>query len=458
MNSNKSLKNLYQVDLVVFILCLLFNLMYPLYNDDLLRINMDVIYKGQLFQQLYYDYYHLTGRILAQVLEYIFINGHTINIMFFVVSLSAALCYTVLNRILYYFSTSKFYIIFSVFFFLYLVKVFDFKECFEFKTICVQYIWGITVYSFILFRFQSFFKEKIPSILYLALGILLSTYNEILNLLFIMSLVALFMLSGLKNKRLLVQYFAFVIGLVSGFIVMIISPGTLARKQAYVRGLTHKGIYYSNLQKILYPFIHYHHVPLKFVVTALIIILLFAALLHQILRKGQSYKVPLRIWGTIIFWIFSLLVLAPFAYTYSDRGGIWLGGRITIIADLLQYVLLWQLLTFVFIQWRLATIFKKCRFIFFYKIFWMLLCTIYFAITLVASYKEFNHNQKQISYINKTYRKEHMQFVFNSFYCISKTWSHLSLSHDSFSQDQDSSMNVEFAKFHNAYSVRQLNC
>ncbi len=458
MTSNKCCKNLYKADIVIFVLCLLFNLMYPLYNDDLLRINMDVIYKGQLFQQLHYDYYHLTGRILAQILEYIFINGHTINVMFFVLSVVTALCYTVLNRVLYYFSTSKFYIIFSALLFLYLIKVFDFKECFEFKTICVQYLWGITIFSVILFRFQSFFNNKIPPIIYLVLGLFLATYNEILNLLFIMALFSLLIISGLRDKKIIAKHFAFISGLVLGFIIMIISPGTLARKQAYVMGLSQRHIYYNNLQKILYPFIHYNHVPLKFIVTVLIAILLVFALLHQVLRREQSYKIPLRIWGTMLFWGFSLLVLFPFAYTYSDRGGIWLGGRITIVADLLQYVLFWQLLMFVSIQWRFYIFFKGCRPIFQYKKTLILLCVIYTGVTLIASYKEFSHNQKQISYINKTEGKEHMHFVFNSFYCVNKTWSHLSMSHDSFSQDQNSSMNIEFARFHNAYSVRQLGC
>jgi hypothetical protein len=472
---------------IIFIICLAFNMLYPLYNDDLLRINMQIVSKGHLLQQLYYDYYHLTGRILAQILEYLFLDKQSIHILFVVIAMITALCYVVINYIMYSVAIiglsdnnvkkqirkSKLcYAIFSFLFFIYFVKVFDFKECFEFKTISIQYIWIGTLFAVILYNFKGFFASSIWPIFYLIAGLLLSTYNEILNLMFIIALVFMnfynwfynkdkvridILIETNKSKRRL-RYTLFLLGLLAGFILMLISPGTVERKQAAVAQLSQNHINYNIFQKIIYPFIHYHHVPFKVIVSSIILIL-FGLICFKSWKFMKFCKITQHIWITLLLWVVSLLILFPFAYTYSDRGGAWFGGRITIITDILHYLLFWQLLILFLSRSSLDSWFKRLRK---YSLCWTILIlsmTIaYLMVTLTSTLKEYNYNQAQIAYIKQKLYSKNMSFSFQSFYCKHKSWAHLSLSHDSFSNDSFNWSNVEYSKYYGAKSVKNLPC
>ena len=457
---------------LLFIFVLVVNLYYPLMVDDLARLNNGLFehlqgnwYKHSirpLNHTLRNDYQVWTGRMSAQALVYIAFNQFYIGYSYVVTAIVTAGAYLLFTKCLYNISynpqnikQSKVGIVSKIFYALcllaYLLIVKDFKEVCLYRTVAIQYFWGMVIMLYIFNRLERIknFDNNIPTNIYsladytirllllFVLGFLLGLYNEILTAIFILLLVIKLwaltnyrldnVLDLIKSKGLIV----FLSGLLIGFGIMIQSPGTQSRKIRALSLVHDKIANYSILDKLLFPFIHYYDVKAKRYITIVVCALFLICLckLHYY-RKQSIYHELSRsfivIVSLIIGFILSLLLLSSFAYYYEEQ----IVGRVTVVSDLIMFILMFRLLDFCNVfDWKLI---KQIMTII------CLVSPLYFISAVYASSIEYKYNQDRILLIQSTADHMHKDFNFLDFRCETNTsniWRKLSVSDSAFTDD-----------------------
>lgn len=475
---------------LLFIFVLVVNLYYPLMGDDLARLNNGLFenlqgnwYKHSirpLNHTLRNDYQVWTGRMSAQALVYIAFNRFYIGYSYVVTAIVTAGAYLLFTKCLYDISYnpptikhSNVGIVSKIFFALcllaYLLIVQDFKEVCLYRTVAIQYFWGMVIMLYIFNRLERIknFDNSSPTDIYslanytirllllLVLGFLLGLYNEILTAIFILLLVIKLwaltnyrldnVLELIRSKSLIV----FLSGLLIGFGIMMKSPGTQSRKIAALLKAHHKIANYSILDKFAFPFIHYYDVEAKrYVSIAVVVLFLICCCKLYYYRKKNTYHELNNSFRIIVLLImsvlFSLLMLSSFAYYYEEQ----IIGRVTIVSDLIMFVLLFRLLDFCNVfDWKLIK-----------RIIAMIcvLSPLYFISAVYASSIEHQYNQDQILLIQSTADHMHKDFNFLDFRCdtnVSNIWRKLSVSDSAFTDDDVFGGNISYTR---AYSIRSV--
>lgn len=280
----------------------------------------------------------------------------------------------------------------------------------------------------------------------LFLGFVLGLYNEILTAIFILLLVI--KLWSLTNYRLdnvleLIRskgLIVFLSGLLIGFGIMMKSPGTQSRKMAALLTAHHKIAHYSILDKLAFPFIHYYDVEAKrYVSIVFVVLFLLCCCKLYYYRKKNTYHELNNSFRIIVFlimsFLFSLLLLSSFAYYYEEQ----IIGRVTIVSDLIMFILLFRLLDFCNVfDWK------------FIKRIIAMICVLsplYFISAVYASSIEHQYNQDQILLIQSTADHMHKDFNFLDFRCdtnISNIWRKLSVSDSAFTDDAVFGGNIRY--------------
>lgn len=478
---------------LLFIFVLVVNLYYPLMVDDLARLNNGLFehlqgnwYKHSirpLNHTLRNDYQVWTGRMSAQALVYIAFNRFYIVYSYVITAIITAGAYVLFTKCLYDISypqqiikrnqdntvTSR--VFYALCLFAYLLIIKDFKEVCLYRTVAIQYFWGMVIMLYIFNKLEliknmasndssniySLMKSTISSLLLLALGFLLGLYNEILTAIFIILLLIKLwaftnyrfdnVLDIIKSKGLML----FLSGLFIGFGIMMQSPGTQSRKLRAISLVHDKIASYSISDKLVFPFIHYYDVEAKrYISTAVVAMLLICCFKLYYFRNQSIYHELSRNFRIIVFliigYILSLLLLSSFAYYYEEQ----IIGRVTIVSDLIMFILLFRLLDFCNIfDWKLIQ-----------RIMIMIcaLSPLYFITAVYASSIEYKYNQDRIFLIQNTVDHIHKDFNFLDFRCdtnILNIWRKLSVSDSAFTDDASFWANTDYATTYSTKSVKK---
>lgn len=484
---------LFLFKILLFLFILVVSLYYPLLGDDLGRLNNGIFehiqgnwYKHTirpLNHMLRSDYQIWTGRLSAQALVYITLNRLYLNLACVVSSIITALFYLLFNqyicRVSFYDKQIPYknYIFCGLVFIFYSLALGDFKEVFINKTITIQYFWGMVSMMYAVSTLSQFKANKgkryftlnnmgaaakgiLLLLLLLISGLLLGLYNEILSAMFIGVLgIRILMLSNynfsnlnkiLRSKPLLF----FLIGLFGGFLLMVIAPGTHKRKIGALMMAHDRVVNYSIYDKLFFPFVHYYDIDIKRYISAVVLALFMICIYKRYACVDNMLKLELDkkfkgIMVLILSFGLSLLLLSSFAYYYEEK----LIGRVTIVSDILLFILLFRTSSFLgifsrnWMQYLISTV--------------NVLYPLYFVLAIYASSIEWQFNQDRISLIQSTVNHDQQDFTLASFRCddnILTIWRVLSISNTAITDNPIFAGNTIYAQVYGAKSVTEKEC
>lgn len=225
----------------IFCIFLFINLCQPLVMDDFWLSNINALYKGTIFTNIYQDYFYWTGRVSAQIPVYLFFNKSYPFLLGFIDLINA---FAMTSLIIYLYKSvikneynvcSKQFIIFLSLFLLYFFKS-GFISSATWKTGSIQYLWGL---SLLVYIFHKLHVENISqSLLSIIYGIILGCYNEafFMVIFIIIFYYIIFQITAREklNKNTLFFFIPFI---VSG-VLMIIAPGNYVRTGGMLGGQT----------------------------------------------------------------------------------------------------------------------------------------------------------------------------------------------------------------------------
>lgn len=502
---------LFLFKILLFLFVLVVSLYYPLLGDDLGRLNNGIFehiqgnwYKHTirpLNHMLRSDYQIWTGRLSAQALVYITLNRLYLNLACVISSIITAVFYLLFNQ---YICRGSFYdkqipyknyIFCGLAFIFYSLALGDFKEVFINKTITIQYFWGMVSMMYVIGTLSKrpfgFVSSKFPNLptnlsqfkankgkssfplnnmgatakgvlllLLLISGLLLGLYNEILSAMFIGVLgIRILMLSNYKfsniNKILRAKpLLFFLIGLLGGFLLMVIAPGTHKRKIGALMMAHDRVVNYSIYDKLFFPFIHYYDIEIKRYISAVVLALFMICIYKRYsgidslvkLELDKKFKIIIAL---IISFALSLLLLSSFAYYYEEK----LIGRVTIVSDILLFILLFRTSDFLgvfnrnWMQYLISAV--------------NVLYPLYFVLAIYASSIEWQFNQDRISLIQSTVNHDQQDFTLASFRCddnILKIWRVISVSNTAITNNPIFAGNTIYAQVYGAKSVTEKEC
>lgn len=441
---------LFLINIILFIYIFLLNLYYPLISDDFVRINISTLDNKQLFNQLNIDYHYLTGRLIAQLLIYLVFNKSILTFTVILTSLISSFCYVIFNYITYIFifKSNKIsinsYILITILLILYYIKIHSFEEIIEQKTMSIQYLWGFTLMLSILYKFKEIFSFKsiFLTIMYFIVGILLGTYNEILNLLFLVCIIYLAIIFYSKQNQINKLLIAFILGLIIGFIFMIISPGSAERKANAILALANKHLYFTVVEKFVFPFKSYFTSFKGRLLLGIVLLIIMRAI------KNKSFKIFNEENILIILFLVSLVILIPFAFCYEG----WIGGRVALVPDILLFIIFLKLFFQIF---NVYDLFERFN----YTKSYIIIFVLFLLTTLVPSYSEFKFNKQNENEMLFASDKATRNFKFKPYICGNKIFGKLSLSSDFvFNDDPTFWANKVAADFYGVKSIIKTSC
>lgn len=296
--------------LVLFFIVI--NYFQPLIVDDLCRGAIAALYNHSIIEHIIGDYYHWTGRVTAELLAYFFFNHPYQYILSF--------CFNILNSlILVIFLNNVFEIttktktekitlktyLFFIAFFLYYLIITDFLKNAIWKTVGLQYFWGICLLS-LLYKDQFVVpkpKLKNPFILFLC-GLFIGLYHEIFFAC-ITLLIAFYLLYNFAKKMAFnTQVITFVLGNIIGGIILVIAPGNYERQKS----ITPHYISWQEKFSMLINSILSHH---------LLVVVIFLAIFCTLFDRSKDGLAKLLQSISLALIIFIFLPVAN--YELNDR-------------------------------------------------------------------------------------------------------------------------------------------
>ncbi|APC91294.1 MULTISPECIES: DUF6056 family protein [Francisella] len=215
--------------LSIFLFFLYLNIFQPMSGDDLLRFNMDVLYNQTMLHQLQLDYNSLTGRISAQILVYIFLNKgfpFLVYLFNFINSLIMTFFIIILYKIITIekgeILSKKFIVFFSIFIILFALN--NSISQILYKTIALQYFWGIALLSY--FYYKCFTKEKFAPLLSFITGLIIGLYNEAIFLVCFSVIFSYIIYQVIQHRTINKNVYFFLIPFILGGIAMFSAPGS----------------------------------------------------------------------------------------------------------------------------------------------------------------------------------------------------------------------------------------
>ncbi len=465
---------LWSVSSCIFLFVALYNYMFPLIADDLVRCNIAALSHHAVLSQLRWDYLNWTGRMSAQILIYFFLNTQALNaITLPIAAIITGFCFVAFIRLSYILlfweepsdrHLNRF-IILTLLILFYLNPIHSYTETIGFKTIVIQYFWGTVLIWYLLYKLQAQQKPTsaglLKVLLLFALGLLTGNYNEIIAAATIFYILfSLWNVAGVKhfvqtckNNALLTS---FLIGNIIGFLVLITAPGNYARQVVAMQQSDTSNLHYSLWDKIHILLHRYYQIPTKGIFSALAIILFITAIYLIFSRKKQTtYQKQIKYWLMMILgFIITLLLLTPVAYYFPGA----IAKRLTFIPDMLLFYLVFSLVMFN-VKFICEDKQLNCNRI---KLPWQILCAImvvYFIFFLTGTYFAYQFNQSRIQQIQHTTNAAHTDFVFIA--RCPNTMNNIfgrGLIGSQVGPDASNVFNIDYAHYYGAGSAREIPC
>ncbi|WP_256868903.1 DUF6056 family protein [Francisella sp. Scap27] len=258
----------YAIAILIFCLFLFINYCQPLIMDDFWRSNIDALYKGTILSNLYHDYFYWTGRMSAQLPVYLFFNK---SYPFLLVLINFINAFAMTLFIIYLYKSvmknkykvcSKHFIIYLSLFLLYFFKS-GFIANATWKTVGIQYLWGISLLVYIFH--ELYVEDKVQRLLSIIYGIILGCYNEAFFMVIFTIVFYYIIFQVTARKKLNTNTLFFLISFIISGVLMIIAPGNYVRTNGMLEGqsllsylLTHFIdfiTYFTNKPELFLPFL-----------------------------------------------------------------------------------------------------------------------------------------------------------------------------------------------------------
>lgn len=344
MNENIILRNL---NVLLFIVFFTINCFQPLVADDFCRSIVSALSNHTMINSLISDYYGWSGRVTAQILVYVFFNKpyqiylnilfNLLNAFFLISFIKMTFYISIENDTLK--KTAGNFLVF-LFLFLCILIFSGFFKNLMWKTVGLQYFWGIWLLVYL--YFNQFHQQEVKlnnKFLLVLLGLCVGLYNEIyfaIVLGFSVAYLFSYLLSFQTNsqKENLKNIIMFSVGNLMGGIILIIAPGNYVRQRNI--NADHFISYKEKLHCLINAYLEH-----KFfiVITALVILII---LIDR--QKSKTLK-TLTICSVILMLIITLPV-----------GNYGLSGRMLMLQYVVISIILFQ---YLFSLNFLCTLIKK---------------------------------------------------------------------------------------------------
>lgn len=349
---NKQFKSI--INIILFTILLLWNTYQPLVADDFGRAYADVLKNNNLLSTIHHQYYTWTGRISAEILAYFFLSKSHLNYFIPLINFINSVILVALLNVLYKLAygrnyTNSNFVVFSLLYLIYFLLIGTFSQDFLWKTVALQYEWGLLVLLAIIWRFCQNLELKQNStswaiIVYTISGIFIGFYNEI-YIAFVADLyITIFIVWILFKKPLRdlakIQYIIFLLAVLISGIISIKAPGNFVRQQTYI--LNNHIPQYNLLIKLFMTYVQFFRYGYH---IAFGVILLWIAIWTYKYRKTLPQNLLISLTFLLILLNIHILSFVEVAY-YSP-----ISGRMLIFIDSIIF-----LIFFKFFEYKLANV------------------------------------------------------------------------------------------------------
>ncbi|MED7789597.1 DUF6056 family protein [Francisella sp. 19X1-34] len=307
--------------LCVIFLCFLFaNVCQPMFMDDFWRSNIDAFYNGTIFANLKHDYFCWTGRLSAQLPVYFFFNKDYPSLIY-LLDIINALAMTSLIIFLFKSITKgqdkipgkEFIVYLGIFMSYFMISGFIAHSMW--KTVGIQYLWGLTL--LIIFYYYCFVEQKEIKILSFIIGVIIGLYNVAFSMVIFILFLCYIVHQLLQKQKINKNTFFFFIPFVISTVILITAPGNYVRESNMINGqslflylITHIvsfiGIFFSSWElslpfilSIILTSIYEENIKTK-VLTLVALILVSCSML--LIMFGLALRVEM-IYMTVYFYI-----------------------------------------------------------------------------------------------------------------------------------------------------------
>ena len=340
--ANKTINNI-----ILFSIFLLWNFCQPLVADDLGRASADVLHNHTLSTSLVNDFNLWTGRLTAQLMVYLlFSNSYAsyltplINVLN---STFLVMIFNLLYRLVFAhnYQSLKFWLL-TTLYIGYFVAIGTFSQDFLWKTVAIQYAWGLLLLLVVIWQFYLNIITPIQTkwleiVFYIFAGVFIGFYNEV-YIAFIISLYLTTVIIWHIFKRpwhnlLQARYIIFFIATLIASIVSITAPGNFVRRQTYLIDHNIDVHAYSFITKIFMTYIQFFRYGYHVLIA---IVLMWIGVWTYKRRKILPRSFVILITFLMVLLNLNILSFVEVAY-YSP-----IAGRMLIFIDSIIFLILFR--------------------------------------------------------------------------------------------------------------------
>lgn len=421
-----------QINIFLFIFLLCINYFQPLIVDDLSLSSSAALYNHTILAHIFSSYLTWSGRVTAQILAYIFFNKPYQDALTVIFNLLNTLLLVSFINIIFKISVknnvSKFtvntFLVFIFIFLLILISSGFFKNTL-WKTVGIQYFWGIWLLSWLYYQhIFSRIKSSLLShgVILFLLGVFIGLYNEIyFAILTIIISMYIFKSYIIDKQKINKNLFLFFLGNIIGGVILVAAPGNYVRQQEL------------NLHKYIPWQEKFYLLANAYLEHKLFIFLFSLALVLILINKAQK---PYGKFFSIATLLLILFVMLPVA-NYGLIARVLMLQYVIIIIILFQY---------------LFSLDKVCLLINKVQTIWLVIPNlILLSVLFYAYFSLYNFNIKRYQQIEEYHHKNITSAVFKSY--NHKFWNKL-VYFDDIESDSYNWKNKFFADYYEFKEVR----
>lgn len=336
-----------------FFILFLWNYLQPLTADDYGYSITDALYQGKLINVIYHRYFTWSGRISADILVFSVLAQHSIKYMLPIINLLNSVALFGIIYVLCKFSCGNkvklkhFYYI-GILYIAYFVIIHTFAQDFLWKTVAIQYAWGMCLLLIVMWRFYQDWRSPVaPNKIYLlyllVFGTLIGLYNEIfvafVGALYLAGLITCYIFDKNKIRALIrANYMIFLLGVMIGGLILVVAPGNYARQETYLPSHHINSTSYGFLAKIAMTYVRFfrygYHVLFAF-------LLIFIGI--STYKKRHTMPRELLVSITFLLTLLNLHILSFVEVAYYSA----ISGRMLILMDSIIFMIFIK-----YILWR----------------------------------------------------------------------------------------------------------